>query len=105
MGLIGVAYAIAFIPTFESILDIALDKGFSDNISTYSLVSGLWSAMYSLGEVTGPSLGGWLSENFDFSIASTIMAAFALMGAIIAGITFFFVQYEESDSSSSSSSS
>ncbi|XP_054156691.1 MFS-type transporter SLC18B1-like [Oppia nitens] len=105
MGLVGVAYAVAFIPTFESLLDLALDRGFSDNIATYSLVSGFWSAFYSLGEVTGPSLGGWLSEHFDFSIASTIVAAFMLIGAVMAGITSFFINWEESDSSSSSSSS
>lgn len=50
--LMGFAHAIAFIPTFESILDIAIDKGFPDNVRTYSLVSGLWSAMYSLGEAS-----------------------------------------------------
>jgi hypothetical protein len=34
-------------------------------------------------EVTGPSLGRCLSENFDFLIVNTIMAAFSLVGVII----------------------
>lgn len=49
MVIMGLAYAVAFIPTFESILIFAVMNGFDDNVRTYSLVSGLWSSMYSLG--------------------------------------------------------
>jgi MFS family permease len=76
--LMGFAHAIAFIPTFEAILDIALEKGFPDNVRTYSLVSGLWSSVYSLGEVTGPTFGGLFVDLYDFSNGCTIAAGFSL---------------------------
>lgn len=76
--LMGFAHAIAFIPTFESILDIAIDKGFPDNVRTYSLVSGLWSSVYSLGEVTGPTFGGLFVDLYDFSNGCSLVAGFSL---------------------------
>lgn len=51
MVIMGLAYAVAFIPTFECLLVFAIDHGFPDSVKTYSLVSGLWSSMYSLGLV------------------------------------------------------
>ena len=79
MVVMGFAYAIAFIPTFECILDLAVEKGFADNVKTYSLVSGLWSSMYSLGEVSGPLFGGLFVDVFDFRHGVTVMAAFSLI--------------------------
>lgn len=76
--LMGFAHAIAFIPTFESILDLAIDRGFPDNVRTYSLVSGLWSCVYSLGEVTGPSFGGLFVDLYEFSNGCTLVAGFSL---------------------------
>lgn len=49
MVTMGISYALAFIPTFESMLLIAINHGFDDDITTYSLISGLWSSMFSLG--------------------------------------------------------
>ncbi|RWS28091.1 MFS-type transporter-like protein [Leptotrombidium deliense] len=79
MGLLGFSLAVAFIPTFESILVTAIKKGYGDDLNTYSLVSGLWSSMYALGEVTGPFLGGVLLEATGFSNAATIMGCFSLI--------------------------
>jgi len=79
MIIMGFAYAVAFIPTFECILDLAIEKGFGDNVKTYSLVSGLWSSMYSLGEVSGPLFGGLFVDIFDFRNGVSIMAGFSLL--------------------------
>lgn len=82
MIIMGSSYAIAFIPTFESLLDIALENGFPDNVTTYSLISGLWGASFSLGEVTGPVLGGFLVDQFNFKVASTVMSFLSVVTAI-----------------------
>lgn len=82
MIIMGSSYAIAFIPTFESLLDIALENGFPDNVTTYSLISGLWGASFSLGEVTGPVLGGFLVDQFNFKVASTVMSVLSVVTAI-----------------------
>ena len=49
MVIIALGYALAFIPTFENILSIAMDHGMEDNLATYGTVSGLWSTMFALG--------------------------------------------------------
>ena len=105
MVIMGLAYAVAFIPTFESILDYAIDNGFPDEVKTYSLVSGLWSSMYSLGEVTGPLLGGAFVDYLDFPSAATIMAAFSIIAALIALATYMVEGGCSSDSTDSQSGS
>lgn len=50
-------------------------NGCDNSLSTYSLVAGIWSCMYSLGEVTGPALGGLLLQHTGFPTASSTMAA------------------------------
>lgn len=79
LEVIAIGYALAFIPTFENILNIAVDGGLQDNLATYGVVSGLWSTMYALGEVTGPTIGGSLLEFMDFSAASSLMALFSII--------------------------
>uniref|UniRef100_T1JKK8 Major facilitator superfamily (MFS) profile domain-containing protein n=1 Tax=Strigamia maritima TaxID=126957 RepID=T1JKK8_STRMM len=81
--LLGIATPLAEIPTFESMIDNAIDFGFEDNIGTYSLVSGLWSAAFSFGEFVGPSLGGVLVKGFTFTGASTGLAGLILIPAIM----------------------
>ena len=88
MILMGLSYALAFIPTFESMLDIALENGFADDVRTYSLISGLWGSMFSLGEVTGPVLGGLLVDSFNFKTASTIMSTLSTLSVITSIVTW-----------------
>ncbi|XP_074598642.1 MFS-type transporter SLC18B1-like isoform X2 [Brevipalpus obovatus] len=88
--IIAVGYALAFIPTFESLLDSAIDHGMHDNIATYGVVSGLWSTCYAAGEVTGPSLGGALLEFMHFSAASSLMALFSILMAIVTGFAMIW---------------
>lgn len=38
------------------------------------LVAGLWSSVYSLGEVIGPPMGGALFTNWGFPVACTAIA-------------------------------
>lgn len=66
------------------------DNGFSDNLGTHSLVAGLWSSIYSLGEVLGPTLGGTLVEYFDFPTASTTFAGLNLFLSLC-GFAYFLL--------------
>lgn len=90
MAFIGVSYSIAFIPTFETLLALAIKNGFSDDIGTYSLVSGVWSSFCSLGEILGPVFGGFLTEHFGFKKAATSMSMCALVAAIICSVTCIY---------------
>lgn len=64
------------------------EGGFGDSLRTQSLISGVWSCAYSLGEVIGPALGGALLENCDFPTTATTMAAINLTTGIISGAYF-----------------
>lgn len=82
--IMGVAMAMALIPTFQSMMDCAFKAGFKDDVSTYSMVSGTWSAAYSFGDFTGPSIGGILVTNYGFPSAATGIAALIAVGVLIA---------------------
>ncbi|XP_074027066.1 MFS-type transporter SLC18B1 isoform X2 [Leptinotarsa decemlineata] len=88
LSILGISVALALIPTFQGILTSALNAGCRDALATYSIVAGVWSCMYSLGEVIGPALGGFLLQYYGFPIASTVMALMTLSSAIIAFIFF-----------------
>lgn len=53
--------------------------GCGDSLATCSVVAGVWSCMYSLGEVIGPSLGGFLLQYYGFPITATVMASMTLV--------------------------
>ncbi|CAL1297558.1 unnamed protein product [Larinioides sclopetarius] len=74
LAMFGFSFAAAYVPTFESMFIAALNGGLEDDLNTYCVVSGLWTSVYSLGEVTGPSLGGILSDFLSFPAASSFMA-------------------------------
>ncbi|KAJ8960835.1 hypothetical protein NQ318_020131 [Aromia moschata] len=66
LSALGVFVAMALMPTYQFILDSSLQSGFVENLGTHSVIAGLWSSVYSLGEVLGPVLGGYLMEKYDF---------------------------------------
>lgn len=65
------------------LLRIFSAHGYSDDISTYGLVSGLWTSMSALGYFIGPSIGGIAVDLSGFQWASLIIIG----GQIILVIT------------------
>lgn len=102
LSILGVSVALTLLPTFQSVLNSARVYGFGNSLSTYSVVAGLWSCMYSLGEVLGPSLGGFFLENYGFPYTSTIMASMTFALAVITLVYFLFRDSDESRASSDS---
>ena len=49
--------------------------GFPDNLHTYALVSGLWTATFALGAFIGPSFGGVLMDIVGFGYATLFVFA------------------------------
>lgn len=88
MMILGLAYSLAFIPTFEYILEAVIDQGLPDDVKTYSLVSGLWSCVNSLGEVTGAGVGGIFMDYFSFTVGANSVAAWTMGVAFILLITY-----------------
>ena len=84
----GIAYSLAFIPTFEAILDAVIDGGGCDDLASYSLVSGWWSSITSLGEVTGSAVGGIFMDVYGFVEGANIMAFATAIAATIVGLHY-----------------
>ncbi|XP_075235922.1 MFS-type transporter SLC18B1-like isoform X2 [Lycorma delicatula] len=62
----GFGLASMMVPTFIDSICSAVDAGFDDDISTYGLLSGLWSSSFALGAFVGPSVAGVLYDTVGF---------------------------------------
>ncbi|NWR59025.1 S18B1 protein, partial [Bucorvus abyssinicus] len=98
--LIGFSLGMCAIPVFPEALQCAYENGFEEGLSLLGLVSGLFSAMWSLGAFTGPTLGGFLNEKLGFEWASAIQGGWALLSGLATGI-FYITETTRRSSSSS----
>ncbi|XP_062426882.1 MFS-type transporter SLC18B1 isoform X1 [Rhea pennata] len=98
--LIGFSLGMTAIPVFPEILQCAYENGFEEGLSLLGLVSGLCSAMWSLGAFIGPTLGGFLYEKLGFEWSSAIQGGWALLSGLAIGI-FYITEATRRSSSSS----
>nr|XP_053627598.1 MFS-type transporter SLC18B1-like isoform X2 [Cherax quadricarinatus] len=82
--LLGLSAAMCIVPTYGAILSIAVSAG-DDDINTYSMVGGVWSATYSLGEMLGPLYGGMMMAYVTFATATTLTALLPIAVAVVLG--------------------
>ncbi|XP_042142445.1 MFS-type transporter SLC18B1-like [Ixodes scapularis] len=61
-----------------------LDRGFSDNLATYGLVSSVFTSSHSMGAFVGPTLGGYLLDTVGFRMGTTALLVneILLVGAL-----------------------
>jgi MFS family permease len=88
LSILGISVALTLLPTFQAMLNSAIEGGCDDDLSTYSLVAGVWSCMYALGEVIGSSVGGVLLEYYGFPVCSTVMAGVTFALALVTFVYF-----------------
>ncbi|XP_033727248.1 MFS-type transporter SLC18B1-like [Pecten maximus] len=88
--IIGIADSAAIIPTFDLLFKIAEERGFDNDINTFSIIAGVWGSMYALGDFLGPALGGFLLDEVGFqsmtsyiSIVTVVMAAILIVNILI----------------------
>ncbi|CAH1102647.1 unnamed protein product [Psylliodes chrysocephalus] len=84
VGLFGNSVILLFLGPCLSFLPE--ENGYTDDISTHSVIAGLWSSVYSLGEVLGPVLGGSLMQHYDFSNTCATFAALNFIVGTLATI-------------------
>lgn len=60
---------------FVGSLRNTLNRGFPDDLSTYGLVSSLFTSSHSMGAFIGPTLGGFLFEHFGYRWGSMVLFA------------------------------
>ena len=88
----GVGFAAQLVAGFASAHRQALQNGFDDNLNTYAIVSGLWTATFALGAFIGPSIAGVLMDYYSFSVASLFVVASQVSIFIL---TLVFIYYKQ----------
>ncbi|KZS20248.1 putative Synaptic vesicular amine transporter, partial [Daphnia magna] len=73
--------------------------GCETEMSTYSVIAGLWASMYSLGEVLGPYIGSILVDVYNFLLAIT---AIGLLNLAVALVLLVYVTFSASRSKTTS---
>ncbi|XP_034525050.1 MFS-type transporter SLC18B1 isoform X3 [Ailuropoda melanoleuca] len=72
------------------ILHIKSENGFEEGLSTLGLVSGLFSAMWSVGAFIGPTLGGFLYEKIGFEWAAAVQGLWSLTSGLTMGLFYLW---------------
>uniref|UniRef100_A0A0A9Z5S3 Major facilitator superfamily (MFS) profile domain-containing protein n=1 Tax=Lygus hesperus TaxID=30085 RepID=A0A0A9Z5S3_LYGHE len=83
----GFGLAGLMVPTFIDSICSAVAAGFPDDISTYGVISGLWSSSFALGAFIGPSIAGWLFDLVGFQYGSLFVIS--LHALLFFGIVIF----------------
>ncbi|CAI9728816.1 MFS-type transporter SLC18B1-like isoform X1 [Octopus vulgaris] len=91
LALLGIFVSLTVLPTYDMLLELAIEAGLQKCSSTYGLVSGIWGSMYAFGEFVGPSLSGFLMDSVGFQWCTTYMA----IGCFSAGLLLFFIKIFE----------
>lgn len=83
----GLGMSAQLVASFSDALATSILHGFSNNLETYGLISGLWTSAFALGAFIGPSIAGILLDNIGFRNASMFIIIVHLLVGCIA-VTF-----------------
>ncbi|KAF0288170.1 MFS-type transporter SLC18B1 [Amphibalanus amphitrite] len=72
----------AYIPIMSRMVRVCVAHGMEDNLVTHSFVSAVFGAVFSIGNVVGPTLGGYITDLYGFPVAATGLAGFGVLVAI-----------------------
>lgn len=96
----GIGFGAELVATFSGPQKDVIEAGLPDDITTYGLVSGLWTASFALGAFIGPSIAGVLFDNIGFGWGTTCVACLHIFVAIITCISScYFKAKSDGDSS------
>ncbi|CAL8142736.1 unnamed protein product [Orchesella dallaii] len=99
LALFGLGLAAILVSAFLQVLKDAIAHGYPDDISTYGLVSGLWTCMSALGYFIGPFVGGILDDWVGFRWSTVfVIAGMVVLLILLAG---FHISHFRRNSTSS----
>jgi len=76
----GAGSGAVIVSTYSSCLRATLTiDGYSQSVTTFSLVSGLWTSAFALGNFVGPSFAGIIFEQIGFRWGTVIIQTMLLM--------------------------
>ena len=72
----------AYIPLFSRLLSTCTRGGLENSVQTQSFVSSVFWAVFSVGNVVGPTVGGAIIDRWSFPVLTTALAGFSLLAAV-----------------------
>ncbi|KAF6035613.1 SLC18B1 [Bugula neritina] len=81
--LFGVGASGLMIPLFPLLHRMARSGGLPDNLQTFGLVSGLFTSGFSLGAFLGPTLAGYLVNQYEFAWACSVCGLIVIFNAYV----------------------
>ncbi|CAL4108385.1 unnamed protein product, partial [Meganyctiphanes norvegica] len=81
----GVGFGAELVATFTGIQQDAISNGFTEGLSTYGLVSGLWTSVFALGCFIGPSLGGLILDSIGFQWGTVFVVVLHILVLLFTG--------------------
>jgi len=81
VGLVGFGYALVMVSSFGRAQSAALSLGYADDLNTYIMISGMWSASFYIGNFIGPTAAGFLVDAYGFEWTTVVF--FSLYGFIL----------------------
>ena len=83
MCLVGVSFALVMVSTFSRAQTAPIRLGYQRDLSTYLLMSGLWSGTLYLGGFLGPTAAGVLVDAYGFRTATILYWALYLLATVV----------------------
>ena len=83
VGLVGLGYATVMVSSFARAQKAAQDLGYQDDIRTYLMISGIWSASFYFGSFLGPTVSGILVEQLGFQMVTFIFVILYCINILI----------------------
>jgi len=84
--ILGISISLSLVPTFDKILDAVEKARIEESFAMYSIVAGVWSSCYALGDFIGPAVGGWLADQpggFVWCVTYVAVACFAMATVVV----------------------
>ena len=84
--ILGISISLSLVPTFDKILDAVEKAGIEESFAMYSIVAGVWSSCYALGDFIGPALGGWLVDRpggFVWCVTYVAVVCFTMAAVVV----------------------
>lgn len=81
--LVGVGFALVMVSTFSRAQTAPIRLGYRKDLSTYLLMSGLWSGTLYLGGFLGPTVAGLMVDAFGFRTTTILYWALYLLAIVV----------------------
>ena len=83
MCLVGVGFALVMVSTFSRAQTAPIRLGYQKDLSTYLLMSGLWSGTLYLGGFLGPTIAGLIVDAYGFRTTTVLYWALYLLAVVV----------------------